>query len=195
MSIQDMKTNDEILIEYLKAEIKELKDKNYHDEIKDLHKERDDSYKAWKLLKEDNKRLNRVNSELCEKIEGLKSSDDVRKLRINRKKYEKLQAELDKAIISTQEMDGMIMKLEDEKKDLAIACRVSKDTSHYPKEYKEEAEMYFHHNPNTEKLWFFMVGDSEVDEDGDIRTTLNVGVDAIAECDNLNGDVGLEVYK
>ena len=55
--------------------------------------------------------------------------------------------------------------------------------------------MYFHHNPNTEKLWFFMVGDSEVDEDGDIRATLNVGVDAIAECDNLNGDVGLEVYK
>ena len=66
---------------------------------------------------------------------------------------------------------------------------------HYPKEYREEAKEYFSHNPNGEKLWFFMVGDSEVDEDGDIRKTLNVGVDAIAECDNFNGDISVEVYK
>mgnify|MGYP003152023195 CR=1 FL=1 len=87
------------------------------------------------------------------------------------------------------------LKAEIKEKEEQYHMLASSNTSHYPKEYREEAEMYFHHNPNTEKLWFFMVGDSEVDEDGDIRATLNVGVDAIAECDNLNGDVGLEVYK
>ena len=66
---------------------------------------------------------------------------------------------------------------------------------HYPKEYKAEARDYFNHNPNSEKLWFFMVGDSEVDEDGDVRKTFNVGVDAIAECDNFNGDISTEVYR
>ena len=157
MSIQDMKTNDEILIEYLKAEIKELKDKNYHDEIKDLHKERDDSYKAWKLLKEDNKRLNRVNSELCEKIEGLKSSDDVRKLRINRKKYEKLQAENKelKLLSCTDDCQDNVnslikLKAEIKEKEEQYHMLASSNTSHYPKEYREEAEMYFHHNPNSE---------------------------------------------
>ena len=87
------------------------------------------------------------------------------------------------------------LKAEIKEKEEQYHMLASSNTSHYPKEYREEAEMYFHHNPNTEKLWFFMVGDSEVDEDGDIRTTLNVGVNAIAECDNLNGDVSVEVYK
>ena len=67
--------------------------------------------------------------------------------------------------------------------------------SHYPKQYREEAEEYFNHNPNTEKLWFFMIGDSEVDEDGDVRRTLNVGADSIAECDNLSGDISVKVYN
>ena len=69
------------------------------------------------------------------------------------------------------------------------------NNKHYPKEYQAEARDYFNHNPNSEKLWFFMVGDSEVDEDGDVRKTFNVGVDAIAECDNFNGDISTEVYR
>ena len=102
-----------------------------------------------------------------------------------------------KAKAEIEELKAEIKELraETEIDELQAFSKRLKDTSHYPKEYREEAEMYFHHNPNTEKLWFFMVGDSEVDEDGDIRTTLNVGVDAIAECDNLNGDVSVEVYK
>ena len=39
------------------AIIEELQAENYHDEIKDLHKERDDLFKACKLLKADNKEL------------------------------------------------------------------------------------------------------------------------------------------
>ena len=58
--------------------------------------------------------------------------------------------------------------------------------SHYPKEYQAEADEWFEHNPQDEKLFFFMVGGSGVDEDGDVINTLNVGADAIAECDNYN---------
>ena len=56
---------------------------------------------------------------------------------------------------------------------------------HYPKEYKAEADEYFHHNPKGETLFFFIVGDDEIDEDGDVTRTLNVGCDAIAEIDNM----------
>jgi hypothetical protein len=99
----------------------------------------------------------------------------------------------DERIIKTLEKEIRVLKADND--DLRKGCKLLKDTSHYPKEYKAEADEYFSHNPNAEKLWFFMVGDSEVDEDGDIRTTLNIGVDAIAECDNFNGDVSVEVYK
>jgi len=67
-------------------------------------------------------------------------------------------------------------------------------SSHYPKEYNQEADEYFEHNPKEEKLFFFMVGGSGVDEDGDVIDTLNVGVDAIAECDNFKGVISVETY-
>ena len=87
------------------------------------------------------------------------------------------------------------LKAEIKEKEKQYHMLASSKSSHYPKEYRQEAEEYFSHNPNGEKLFFFMVGDSEVDEDGDIRKTLNVGVDAIAECDNFNGDISVEVFK
>ena len=63
------------------------------------------------------------------------------------------------------------------------------------KEYQAEAEEWFEHNPQDEKLFFFMVGGSGVDEDGDVINTLNVGVDCIAECDNYKGVISVETYK
>ena len=73
--------------------------------------------------------------------------------------------------------------------------RLKEDNSkHYPKEYKQEAEEYFNNNPQAEKLFFFMVGGSGVDEDGDVIDTLNVGVDCIADCDNFKGVVSVETY-
>ena len=68
-------------------------------------------------------------------------------------------------------------------------------SSHNPQEYKQEADEYFSHNPQDEKLFFFMVGGSGVDEDGDVINTLNVGVDCIAECDNYKGVISVETYK
>ena len=66
---------------------------------------------------------------------------------------------------------------------------------HNPQEYKQEADEWFEHNPQDEKLFFFMVGGSGVDEDGDVINTLNIGCDAIAECDNFKGVISVETYK
>ena len=64
--------------------------------------------------------------------------------------------------------------------------KLNNSNSHYPKEYKQEAEEYFHHNPNAEKLWFFMVGDSDVDEDGDIHADGGTTTDAVTVYDDYN---------
>ena len=53
---------------YYDAIIEELQAENYHDEIKDLHKERDDLFKACKLLKADNKELKAENGKLRSKV-------------------------------------------------------------------------------------------------------------------------------
>tara|TARA_R100000501_G_C2553399_1_gene67064 strand:+ start:192 stop:632 length:441 start_codon:yes stop_codon:yes gene_type:complete len=50
------------------AIIEELQAENYHDEIKDLHKERDDLFKACKLLKADNKELKAENESLQDQL-------------------------------------------------------------------------------------------------------------------------------
>ena len=72
--------------------------------------------------------------------------------------------------------DDLIKEIEELKAD---------NVKHYPKEYKAEADEWFEYNPHDEKLFFFMVGSSEIDEDGDITRTLNVGCDTIAEIDNM----------
>ena len=95
-------------------------------------------------------------------------------------------------------LDGQYNKLENENAELkaeiislfkrlndANKQTIRERVKHYPKEYKEEARDYFHHNPQCEKLFFFMVGSSGVDEDGDVIGTLNVGADVIAEYDNV----------
>ena len=87
------------------------------------------------------------------------------------------------------------LKAEIKEKEEQYHMLASSKTAHYPKEYKQEAEEYFHHNPHGEKCWFFMVGDSDVGEDGVVTMSLDVGVDAIAECDNYEGTISIEVFK
>ena len=169
---------NELLSKYnkLKAENEELKEGLFTADVDELKAE-------IKELKADKKTL-------LNKIDGLKSSDDIRKLRICRLKHDKLVVEIEELEEEYKKSREYIVAVEKENDTLKY-----ENTKHYPNEYKEEARDFFNHNPNGEKLWFFMVGDSEVDEDGDVRKTLNVGVDAIAECDNLSGDVSVEVYK
>ena len=58
------------------------------------------------------------------------------------------------------------------------------NNKHYPKEYKQDAEEYFDHNPQCSKLFFFMIEGNEFDEDGDYNGSLYAD-DCIAEIDNL----------
>jgi len=78
-------------------------------------------------------------------------------------------------------------------KDLRKGCKLLKDTSHYPKEYKKEAEEYFDHNPQCKKLLFFILdgNDFDWDEDNDGCNGMNgeynsilFADDCIAEFDN-----------
>jgi len=92
--------------------------------------------------------------------------------------------------------DVIISKLQAEIKDLRKGCKLLKDTSHYPKEYKAEAEEYFHHNPQCKKLLFFILdgNDFDWDEDNDGCNGMNgeyngilYADDCIAEYDNDEG--------
>ena len=113
------------------------------------------------------KDLKAENENLHNKIDGLKSSDDVRKLRICRLKNDKLKAELE---------------------NYNCGCK-------YPKELKADAEEYFSHNPQDEKIWYMLISPSDVDEDGVLDAHKDVGVDAIAEFENYEGRVSGDVFK
>ena len=119
-----------------------------------------------------------------EEIEGLKA--ELSQLKADCKHDAKVCDDYDDDLIKE------CHELQAENDKLNDALKTS--SSHYPKEYNQEAEEYFNHNPNEEKLFFFMVGGSGVDEDGDVIDTLNVGVDAIAECDNFKGVISVETY-
>ena len=60
----------------------------------------------------------------------------------------------DERIIKTLEKEIRVLKADND--DLRKGCKLLKDTSHYPKEYKAEADEYFNHNPQSNKVWFFM---------------------------------------
>lgn len=125
----------------------------------------------------DNAKLIKENEELKQ---GLFTSDvDELKAEIKRLK-DKLQAVNDDYNndhkVHNEYADGLLSEIKELKED---------NNKHYPKEYKAEADEYFHHNPKGEKLFFFIVGGDEVDVDGDVTRTLNVGCDTIAEYDNV----------
>ena len=54
---------------------------------------------------------------------------------------------------------------------------------HYPKEYKDEARDYFHHNPQCKKLLFFMIDGNNFDDDGCYNAYL-LDDECIAKIDN-----------
>ena len=155
--------NDKILwdiIDRLRDELNIASDGivDLNDVVRDLQAESIEQIKDNKELKAENERLKKCIWKLKAEIKELK-------------------AELDKAEnfrqVMYNDMDAEIRKLKED------------NNKHYPKEYKAEAEEYFHHNPKGEKLFFFIVGDDEIDEDGDVTRTLNVGCDSIAEIDNM----------
>ena len=88
--------------------------------------------------------------------------------------------------------DGLlneVKELKAENEDLIKACNMIRadKTSHYPKEYKAEAEEYFDHNPQAEKLFFFMITDYDMKdaESGDLMLNQD---DAICVINNEGGN-------
>ena len=145
--------------------------------------------------------LNDVVKDLqAEAIEQIK---DNKKLQAEIKKLkDKLQAVNDDynndSKVHNEYADGLLSEIEELNAELDTSNQLAEDlsvgggipidantTKHYPKEYKQEADEYFGHNPHCEKLFFFIVGGDEIDVDGDVTRTLNVGCDTIAEYDNV----------
>ena len=69
---------------------------------------------------------------------------------------DKLKAEI-KSYIKARE--GRINTIDDLKAEIKELKENSK--KQYPKEYKAEAEEYFHHNPQAEKVLFYMLDNNE----------------------------------
>ena len=95
--------------------------------------------------------------------EKLKSGMDAVENAYLKEKIKRLKAERVKRV-------EYIAKVEEENEDLRKGCKLLKDTSHHPKEYKAEAEEYFHHVPEAKEVYFFMLSEWEMKdaESGDL---------------------------
>ena len=58
----------------------------------------------------------------------------------------------------------IVDELQTENEKLRGKYALMKSLTKYPKEYKAEADEYFHHNPKAKSVSFYMLDDCEVDE-------------------------------
>tara|TARA_Y100000310_G_C20352146_1_gene654872 strand:- start:51 stop:485 length:435 start_codon:yes stop_codon:yes gene_type:complete len=91
-------------------------------------------------------------------------------------------------------------ELQDERNTLKYALENYQCGCKYPKELKADAEEYFENNPHETKLFYFVVGASGCEEDGDVINSdlwMRCGfpVATLAEFDNYDGIVSGEVFK
>ena len=112
-----------------------------------------------------------------------------------KKGCENYREEIKELKAENERLKDRVIKRGAENEDLIKACNMIRadKTSHYPKEYKKEAEEYFDHNPQCKKLLFFILdgNDFDWDEDndgcngmnGEYNSILFAG-DCIAEFDN-----------
>ena len=154
---------------------KRLNDKDgLYDEVKELQAENDGLAKLVVDLKAELDNLKGENIDLINHADFIEQGKIKKVIDGFKAEIKELNAELD---TSNQLAE-----------DLSVGGGIPIDantTKHYPKEYKQEADEYFGHNPHCEKLFFFIVGGDEIDVDGDVTRTLNVGCDTIAEYDNV----------
>jgi len=175
-------------ISMLEEEIKRIKNERYSpNSVGDKEKYfRDHLQKYREEIKELKERVKERYS--FKYVEELKA--EVRSLKADIKHDQRVCENYDDDLI--KEIEELKAEVKESKEQYHMLA--SSKSSHYPKEYKAEAEEYFHHNPQDEKLFFFMVGGSGVDEDGDVINTLNAGADAIAEYDNYDGNISGNTY-
>ena len=167
-----------------------------NDELNELHMD-------FKEIKKENKHLEHNEKLLYNELNELKKEnkelqDDVNVVVNELKEENKRLTKENNTLFDGDVLNEEIKELKAENDKLKHELKhkaIKLNQSHYPKEYQAEADEWFEHNPQDEKLFFFMVGGSGVDEDGDVINTLNVGADAIAECDNYKGVISVETYK
>ena len=138
--------------------------------LTDLRIENEDLIKACKLLKEDNKRLKdelqAVNDDYNndhkvhnEYEDGL--LDEVNELKAEIKRKDTLFKDYSKRAREQHECGE-----EYERELKAELEKANSNNMRYSslKEYKQEAEEYFHHNPKAKSVSFYMLDDCDVDE-------------------------------
>ena len=126
------------------------------------------SYKDNEELKAENKRLNRVNAELSDKLQAV--NDDYN----------------NDTKVHNEYADGLLAEIKELKRELKHkAIKIHQDR--IPKEYKAEADEYFAHNPKSKGVRFHMIGYDEYGSDNDLMGTFSGELyadDCIIEIDN-----------
>ena len=153
--------------------LKDLQEES-KEQIKDNNKEREFSIAT--SIKND-----KLKAEI--KDEKYYSKEIEKKLKAEIKKLELLSCSDD-----CQDNVNALIKLQAENKDLRKGCKLLKDTSHYPKEYKSEAEEYFHHVPEAKEVYFFMLSEWEIKdaERGDLCIDKNNAICVINNTERSN---------
>jgi predicted RNase H-like nuclease (RuvC/YqgF family) len=175
-------TFDEIMsykmkVEGLQAENKRLNDKDgLYDEVKELQAVNDTYQGEIFKLEADIKELRNSKIEFMTKaqteIKELKAENKrIRNtLRENASMFDKLQAELDKVrkgnIDTIMDVGLDNEKLQAENIELKVALENYQCGCVIPMEYKQEARDYMNHNPKVNKVYFFMVADDCIGDDG-----------------------------
>tara|TARA_R100001530_G_scaffold57672_1_gene41886 strand:+ start:2301 stop:2906 length:606 start_codon:yes stop_codon:yes gene_type:complete len=164
----------------LEADIKELKADKDNEELKIAQDGIDDLNDVVKELQAENKHLILSNERRGEMVRELQAENKRLKNGFGHG-----------VLVELEQVD----ELKEQVKELKVALENYQCGCKYPKELKADAEEYFHHNPQDEKIWYMLISPSDVDEDGVLDAHKDVGVDAVAEFDNYQGKISGDVFK
>jgi len=95
-----------------------------------------------------------------------------------------LRAEYMELINDNKELKAKLNELQDERNTLKYALENKECGCVIPKEYKQEARDYMNHNPKVKKVYFFMVADDCISDDGYAQDWSCCVDDAVAVINN-----------
>ena len=151
--------------------------------IKCLKQEIDVYREKYAIALQEIKELNYFSKEDNKKLQASHPLDTL----FDKEEIKELNEENEQIAERNKEYHEQVMELKEEIKELKRDIKhkaIKLNQSHYPKEYKQESNEYFEHNPHCKKLLFFMIEGNEFDDDGDYDGSLYAS-DCIAEIDNV----------